>query len=348
MLMVFIIEEKKLDFKDVLIVPKKSNIKSRKEVNLEREFKFKHSPLSWKGVPIMVANMDTTGTFELAIEASKHNIITCIHKHYTLDEWKEFINNNPDTLKNVGVSFGVSEYDLDRLDTILSMDSNLNILCLDVANGYTDLLLETVKKVRSFYPEKILIAGNIVTPDYVEALCNAGADIIKAGIGGGSVCTTRLKTGVGYPQFSCALECSAKAKELGCHLISDGGITNSGDLSKAFIAGADFVMIGGLFAGHIESAGDIIEKDGKTFKKFYGMASAVAMNKYTGNKDYKTAEGKVILMELKGPVNDTILALLGGVRSTCSYIGVRDILDISENTQMVKVNNISNEIYGKN
>ena len=287
-----IINDVKLDFKDVLILPKRSTLESRSQVELTRTFKFKNSGATWTGVPIMVSNMDTTGTFEMAKKLFEFKMLTCIHKHYELDEWGEFfqdINDNYDksVLNHFVVSMGILDKDIDKLINIKSMMESIfgtssGFICIDVANGYTERFINQVKKIRDLYPNNTLIAGNVVTSEMVEELILNGVDIIKTGIGNGSVCTTRIKTGVGYPQLSAVIECADAAHGLKGHLLCDGGCTNSGDFSKAFGGGADFIMSGGMFAGHDESAGDLVEENGIKFKEYYGMSSDTAMNKHNG------------------------------------------------------------------
>lgn len=348
-------QEIKLDFKDVLIKPKRSNLCSRSEVDLEREFTFKHSPIKWKGIPVMVSNMDTTGTFEMALAVHKHKFITCIHKHYTIEEWKSFretisLNKiDPSIYNHVAVSSGSKEEDLEKLQAILKEIPQINFLCLDVANGYTIHFAAFVSRVRLLYPDKVIMAGSVATPEMTEELLMRGADIIKVGIGPGSVCTTRKKTGVGYPQLSAIIECSGEARGISGHIISDGGCVSPGDFGKAFGGGASFVMSGGMFSGHEESGGELVEKeDGKKLKEFYGMSSSTAMEKYSGGvARYRTSEGKKVHIPYKGPVENTILDILGGIRSTCSYVGADTLKNLPKRITFVRVTQQLNEIYGK-
>ncbi|KAK7078442.1 GMP reductase 2 [Halocaridina rubra] len=272
----------KLDFKDVLLRPKRSTLKSRSDVELERTITFRNSKQTWTGVPVIAANMDTVGTFEMAITLAKHKCFTTVHKHYSLDEWKDFGEKNKDDVPYVAASSGISDSDWERLQQILTALPDIKFICLDVANGYSEVFVEYVRKVRKNYPDHTILAGNVVTGEMVEELILSGADIIKVGIGPGSVCTTRKKAGVGYPQLSAVIECADAAHGLGGHIISDGGCTCPGDIAKAFGAGADFVMMGGMLAGHDQSGGEIMERNGKKWKQFYGMSSATAMKKYSG------------------------------------------------------------------
>ena len=206
--------------------------------------------------------MDTVGTFEMAIALAKHKMLVAIHKWYSIDEWDDFASKHPEILSNIIISSGTSDEDFKKITTILTKYKEIVNICLDIANGYSEHFVDYVKKIRKNFPNHTIIAGNVVTGEMVEALVFAGADIIKIGIGGGSVCTTRKKTGVGYPQISAVIECADAAHGLGAHVISDGGCTTPGDIAKAFGAGADFVMIGGMLSGHDESAGKVIEKNG--------------------------------------------------------------------------------------
>ena len=256
--------ELKLGFKDVMIRPKRSTLKSRSQVSLERNFNFVNSKKQWSGVPIIAANMDTVGTFEMAIALSKDKIITAVHKHYTLEEWTAFLASQPDSIYDyIALSTGIGIGDEEKIQQIVNAHPKINFLCIDVANGYSEHFVDFVKKMRGFFPDKTIIAGNVVTGEMVEELILAGADVIKVGIGPGSVCTTRIKTGVGYPQLSAIIECADAAHGLGGHIISDGGCKIPGDIAKAFGGGADFVMLGGMFAGHDESGGEIVEENGK-------------------------------------------------------------------------------------
>jgi len=340
-----ILDDIKLDFTDVLILPKRSQYSSRSEVSLERTIKFKYSPLTWTGVPIMVSNMDTTGTIEMAREMQKHKVITCLHKYYTA---YDLINTNLD-LDYFAVSTGIGDDDLAKLDEII-LHVHPKFICIDVANGYMSKFIETCKKIREKYPEKILIAGNVCTSEGVLQLVMEGkVDIVKVGIGSGSCCTTRKQTGIGMPQLSAVIECADVAHGLDAHIISDGGLQVVGDFSKAYGAGADFVMSGSMFAGHDESGGEVITDyldTKKNYKVFYGMSSDTAMNKYSGGvAKYRSSEGKTVKIEYRGPVENTILNIQGGIRSTMTYIGAKKIKDIPKCTTFSRVNRQLNTIY---
>lgn len=339
-------ENIKLDFKDVLFRPRRSTIRSRSDVNLVKSYQFKHSQRKYDGIPIMAANMDTVGTFEMAKKLSEFNLFTVIHKHYSVEEWKQFATSNKEILHNVAVSIGIGQKDLDHLKLVLEAVPFLTYICVDVANGYSEFFVEAVRNIRHSYPQHTIMAGNVVTPEMVEQLVLSGADIIKVGIGPGSVCTTRKKTGVGYPQLSAVIECSEAAHGLGGLIISDGGCSCPGDVSKAFGAGADFVMVGGMLAGHDESGGELIEKNGKKFKSFYGMSSSTAMQKYSGGvAEYRASEGKTVEIAYRGPVECTITDVLGGVRSTCTYVGAGKLEELPKRTTFIRVSQQMNEVF---
>uniref|UniRef100_UPI00398ECEFC GMP reductase 2 n=1 Tax=Pristiophorus japonicus TaxID=55135 RepID=UPI00398ECEFC len=336
----------KLDFKDVLLRPKRSTLKSRSEVELMRSFTFRNSKQSYTGIPIIAANMDTVGTFEMAKALSKFSLFTAIHKHYTVEQWKQFAVSNPECLQSVAASSGTGPNDFKNLTAILELLPEVRYICLDVANGYSEHFVEFLKDVRSKFPDHTIMAGNVVTGEMVEELILAGADIIKVGIGPGSVCTTRKKTGVGYPQLSAVIECADAAHGLDGHIMSDGGCTCPGDVAKAFGAGADFVMLGGMFAGHSQCGGETIEKNGKKYKLFYGMSSETAMKKHTGGvADYRASEGKTVEVEFKGEVESTIRDILGGVRSTCTYVGAAKLKELSRRTTFIRVTQQVNTVF---
>ncbi|MCI4377198.1 hypothetical protein PGIGA_G00200950 [Pangasianodon gigas] len=339
----------KLDFKDVLLRPKRSTLKSRSEVDLMRSFTFRNSKGTYRGIPIIAANMDTVGTFEMAVALHSFSLFTAIHKHYCIDDWKEFAAKHPECLESVAVSTGTGETDFERLAAILAAVPQIQYICVDVANGYSEHFVHFVKDVRQKFPSHTIMAGNVVTGEMVEELILAGADIIKVGIGPGSVCTTRKKTGVGYPQLSAVIECADAAHGLGGHIISDGGCTCPGDVSKAFGAGADFVMLGGMMAGHSESGGETIEKNGKKYKLFYGMSSDTAMKKHAGGvAEYRASEGKTVEVPYKGPVEVTVKDVLGGVRSTCTYVGAAKLKELSRRTTFIRVTQQLNTVFGNN
>lgn len=339
----------KLGFKDVMIRPKRSTLKSRSEVSLERNFKFLHSTAIWTGIPIMAANMDTVGTFEMAKVLAKEKLFTAIHKHYTLQQWNAFLKNvTPDFYNYIAISTGTGTEDFEKIVHIITANPLLKFICIDVANGYSEHFVDFLKQIRKQYPDKVIIAGNVVTGEMVEELLLVGADIVKVGIGPGSVCTTRVKTGVGYPQLSAIIECADAAHGLGGHIISDGGCATPGDVAKAFGAGSDFVMLGGMLAGHTESGGEMIEIDGEKFKQFYGMSSTTAMDKHVGGvAEYRASEGKTVQIPFKGQVINTVLDILGGLRSTCTYVGASRLKELTKRTTFIRVSEQENQIFTK-
>jgi GMP reductase len=327
----------KLDFNNVLIRPKRSTISSRSHVNLNREFRFPHSPKVWHGVPIIAANMDTTGTFEVYQVLSKSGMITCFHKFYNPSDF-ERVKDNLDK-RYYMISTGISDYDFDRLVAIMDIVDS-DFICIDIANGYLDNLIGLCQKVRAAYPDKIIVAGNVVSRELVEELIlNGKVDIVKVGIGPGSACSTRLKTGVGMPQLSAIMECADAAHGVNGFIIGDGGITSPGDMAKAFGGGADFIMCGGVFAGHDENPGELIEEEnGMKYKLFYGMSSGMAMQKHYGKiANYRSSEGRVLKIRYKGALEDTVNDYLGGLRSCCTYINAKTIKNMPKCTTFVRV-----------
>ena len=339
----------KLGFKDVMIRPKRSTLSSRSQVTLDRNFTFLHSKHQWNGIPIMAANMDTVGTFEMAKELAKHKIFTAIHKHYSINEWKIFMDSVGEEISDyIAVSTGTGKDDSKKIATIFEQNPQLKFICIDVANGYSEHFVGFVSKTRKLYPNKVIMAGNVVTGEMVEELLLAGADIIKVGIGPGSVCTTRVKTGVGYPQLSAIIECADAAHGLGGQIVSDGGCKIPGDIAKAFGGGADFVMLGGMLAGHTESGGKTIEIKGEKFKQFYGMSSETAMNKHVGGiANYRASEGKTVEIPYRGAVENTVQDFLGGLRSTCTYVGASKLKELTKRTTFIRVQEQHNEVFSK-
>ncbi|RRJ82984.1 GMP reductase [Aestuariirhabdus litorea] len=337
----------KLGFKDVLIRPKRSTLKSRSQVALDRTYTFLHSGIRWSGVPVVAANMDTVGTFEIAAELASHGMLTAIHKHYSLEQWKGFLDGQePSIYQHIMVSTGTSSEDFERLQAIIKQHPGLQFICIDVANGYSETFVSYLRKVRKAFPNKVIIAGNVVTGEMVEELILSGADVVKVGIGPGSVCTTRVKTGVGYPQLSAVMECADAAHGLGGLIISDGGCSCAGDVAKAFGGGADMVMIGGLFAGHDESGGELVERDGKRYKLFYGMSSETAMDKHAGGvAEYRASEGKTVEVPYRGPVVERVRDIMGGVRSACTYVGAASLKELSKRTTFIRVMEQENQVF---
>ena len=371
-------EDIKLDYKDVLIRPKRSTLKSRSEVSLERRTKFRNyeppfphniEDYHYDGVPIMAANMDGVGTMEMADVLATGKIFTCLVKTYTAEELiKYFYGDGLDRTDYVAMSIGTSESDYNKLEQVYAKcEDNLKYVCMDIANGYSEHFADAVRRVRENFPHLVIIAGNVVTREMTEELILAGADIIKVGIGPGSVCTTRIQTGVGYPQLSAVIECGDAAHGLGGHIIADGGCTCPGDVAKAFAAGADFVMLGGMLAGHDEGGGEVITKRYKTdelernpisstkwqrrieekkFIQFYGMSSESANEKHFGGlKDYRSSEGRTVLVPYRGAVAATVQDILGGVRSTCTYAGAKTIKQLPKCATFIRCTQTHNSVY---
>ncbi len=339
----------KLDYQDVLFKPKRSTLTSRKDVDLTRTFKFYNSGKEWSGTPIMASNMDGVGTFEMAKVLQDKKMITVLRKHYSLDDWKTAIGDGVkmkylSVCTGTGVIWDKDAPDYATMKAVLEKYPDVPFICVDVANGYHENYADFIGRLRDQYPDKTIIAGNVITAEMTEELILKGADIVKCGIGPGSVCTTRLMTGVGVPQLSGIIECADAANGVGGHVIADGGCVYPGDVAKAFGAGAHFVMLGGMLAGHDESEGEII--NGKV--TFYGMSSDAAMAKHGRRKDgYRGAEGKVVQIPHKGSVDATITEILGGVRSACTYIGAKRLKDMPKCATFVQVNNQVNNVYGK-
>lgn len=337
--------EIKLDFSDVLICPKRSEAPSRKNVNLIRTFSFLNSGASWTGIPIVASNMATTGTFSMAKILSKYAMSTCLHKYYSINQLIEFFKEN-----DAFYTLGIKDDDFEKLEFFTKkFGSAPKYICLDVANGYTKFFVEKCQQIREKYKNSVLMAGNVCTPEMVQELLLAGGvDIIKVGIGGGSACTTRIVTGIGIPQFSAIAECADAAHGLRGHIVSDGGCIASGDIAKAFGAGADFVMLGGMLSGHeeCESEWDYDASGNKKFMRFYGMSSKEAMDKFNGGQsNYRAAEGRSVKVPYKGLVEDTLLEIMGGIRSACTYVGTETLKDFSKCCTFVRVNNTHNKIY---
>ncbi len=340
-------EEIKLDYSDVLFRPKRSTLKSRKEVDLSRTYKFKHSNKEWSGIPIIASNMDGVGELNVANSLAKHNIITALTKQHDLQTINSF-KSIKKIFNYVALSCGTGKESFKRLNQILSEHSYFQFICIDVANGYSENFSHFISSVREKHPSKTIIAGNVVTADMTQELILSGADIVKVGIGPGSVCTTRIQTGVGYPQLSAVIECADAAHGLGAHMIADGGCTCPGDVSKAFGGGADFVMLGGMLAGHKEGGGKIIKENDKDYIEFYGSSSEEANEKYYGGlANYRSSEGKKVKIPFRGELENTLREILGGVRSSCTYVGASTLKQLSKCTTFVRVNNQYNDTFGK-
>ncbi len=340
-------EELKLDYSDVLFRPKRSTLSSRKDVDLNRTYKFKYSRNEWSGIPIMAANMDGVGELGIADSLSSNEMITCLTKQHDVKKLSKY-KNLKKNYKNIALSIGIKKEDFENLDKILKEYSFFKFICIDVANGYSEHFSSFLKKVRDKYPTKTLIAGNVVTADMTQELILSGADVVKVGIGPGSVCTTRIQTGVGYPQLSAVIECADAAHGLGAHIIADGGCTCPGDVAKAFGGGADFVMLGGMFAGHDEGSGKIVKSNGSKYIEFYGSSSDTANKKhYGGLSSYRSSEGRTVRVKYRGKIKDTILNILGGLRSSCTYVGAPSLKQLSKCTTFVRVTKQFNDTFVK-
>ena len=365
-------EDIKLDYKDVLIRPKRSTLKSRSQVKLNRKFQFRHydhdiaTPLPdeyhYEGIPIMASNMDGVGTMRMADKLAEGEMFTCLVKTYSVEELVEYFNGPIERTECVAMSIGTGDSDYNKLLQVKKeVEHKLKYVCMDIANGYSDHFAAHVRKVRTEFPDLVIIAGNVVTREMTEELILAGADIVKVGIGPGSVCTTRIQTGVGYPQLSAVIECADAAHGLGGHIIADGGCTCPGDVAKAFAGGADFVMLGGMLAGHDEGGGEVITKkyitdemstgatrkiEEKQFVQFYGMSSESANDKHFGGlKDYRSSEGRTVLVPYRGAVARTVQEILGGVRSTCTYAGAMKLKQLAKCTTFIRCTQTHNPVY---
>lgn len=340
-------EDIKLDFKDVLIRPKRSTLSSRKNVDISRSFTFRWSGKAFSGVPVIAANMDGVGTFAMAkaFAAEGNGLTVALHKHYPLDALEIFYDTHG--LDSVWYSIGMVKDDEEKLERFIKGGRRPEKLCIDVANGYSEHFVAYAKKMREKMPDVTIMAGNVVTGEMVEELILAGVDVVKVGIGPGSVCTTRKMTGVGYPQLSAIIECADAAHGLGGLICADGGCTVPGDLAKAFGAGADFVMLGGMLAGHDESEQEVTEEGGKKYLRFYGMSSDTAMKKHKGGvAEYRASEGKTVRVSYRGAVGDTLKDILGGLRSACTYVGATRLKELSKRTTFIRVSQQLNTVFG--
>ena len=355
-------EDIKLDYDDVLIVPGRSTVSSRKLVQLETTVRFLNRSREFRGIPIMAANMDGVGTFDLADSLLARKMFTCLTKFHSAEDLVGYFSGDESRSDYCAVTIGISEEDWQNFTAVAdSLGSRLRYACMDVANGYTDRFVNCVRNFRQSYPDIVLIAGNVVTPEQTTRLIEAGADVVKVGIGGGSVCETRIKTGVGYPQFSVIVECVHAAHRVGARIAADGGCITPGDVAKALAAGADFVMLGGMFAGHAEGGGNIIDRffrseevdehgnqvvEKRQFVEFYGMSSKTANDKHFGGlQNYRSSEGRTVLLPLKPSLDSTVNDLLGGLRSTCSYVGAEKLSQLPEKASFVRCVNTHNRVF---
>jgi len=361
-----------LDFDDVLIKPKRSILSSRSDVNITRTFTFKNSGKQWSGVPLIAANMDTVATFKMHDVLSQYEMVTALHKHYSIEDLTSFVlgQKKEGKLDRFFVSIGMREEDYKKFISLeMAEETEGAMLCVDVPSAYLEKFIDFIKKVREDNPETTIMAGNVCTGEMTEALILAGVDIVKVGVGPGSGCLTRRVAGVGVPQLTAIIDCADAAHGLKGHICADGGIVHPGDLGKAFGGGADFIMMGGVLSGHKECGGTVFEKDTNHViseegmfmppvlpdeanpnwaMKFYGMASHDAMDKhYGGRAKYRAAEGRSVQVAYKGTVRNTVEEFLGGLRSTMSYIGAENLKEVSKRTTFVRVNKILNTSLGK-
>ena len=337
----------KLDYNDVLLEPKRSRLSSRRDVDITRTFTFQNSQETYTCVPIVASNMDGVGTFSMAKVLQEYKMMTVITKTTTMGQWKEAVGQGI-KLKYVSVCTGTGKLwdneveDYATMQQVLKSFPDIKFITIDVANGYHENYVDFIKKVRDEFPDKTIIAGNVVTAEMVEQLIISGADVVKIGIGPGSVCTTRTMAGVGVPQFSAVVECADAANGVGGHIMADGGCTVPGDVAKAFGGGAHFVMLGGMLAGHNESEVEV--KDGQ--REFYGMSSDRAREIHGKRKDgYRGNEGKKIFLPDRGSVTETVEDMLGGIRSACTYIGAIRLKDMPKCASFVQVNHQLNKVF---
>ena len=337
----------KLNFEDVLLQPKRSTLSSRKDVDMTRNFTFRNSGKQMNFLPIFASNMDGVGTFSMAKVLQEYKMMTVITKTTGIEEWRKAVGNGV-RLQSVSVCTGTNvmwdkeAQDWKTMQEVLKSFPDIKMITVDVANAYHQNMVDFIAKVRDQYPTKIIVAGNVVTPEMTEELIINGADVVKIGIGPGSVCTTRTMTGVGVPQFSAILDCADAANGVDGHIMADGGCVYPGDIAKAFGGGAHMVMIGGMLAGHDESEQQVV--DGKI--EFYGMSSDRAREKHGKRKDgYRGNEGRLISLPYRGPVQGTVEDILGGVRSACTYIGARRLKDMPKCASFVTTNNVQNQVY---
>lgn len=355
-------QDLKLDYSGVLLRPKRSTLSSRKQVRLERTHTFRNSRKSFERIPIMAANMDGVGTFDMADTLGELGLFTCLVKTYSINQLVCFFVDEPERAEHTAYSMGITDDDAAKFRAVYAGAPMIKYLCVDVANGYSERFLNTVAELRQEYPEVTIIAGNVVTADQTQELILRGADIVKVGIGPGSVCTTRIKTGVGYPQLSAVIECADAAHGLDGHVIADGGCVSSGDVAKAFAGGADFVMLGGMLAGHDEGGGEVITKryktqemmydginhvfDEKQFVQFYGMSSDAANTKHFGGlKDYRSSEGREVLVPYRGAIANTVQDILGGIRSSCTYVGAAKLKHLPKCATFIRCADTHNRVY---
>ena len=350
----------KLDYSNVLLRPKRSTLSSRKQVRLQRNHNFGNSKQNFERIPIMASNMDGVGTFKMADCLGELGLFTCLVKTYSIKELVGFFT--PERAEYTAYSMGITEEDAAKFRAVYTGSNCIKYLCIDVANGYSERFLNYVAQMREEYPSLVIMAGNVVTADQTQELILRGCDVVKVGIGPGSVCTTRIQTGVGYPQLSAVMECADAAHGLDGHIIADGGCVCPGDVAKAFAAGSDFVMLGGMLAGHNEGGGEVLTKyfytneladrignkrvEERKFVQFYGMSSDAANKKHFGGlKDYRSSEGREVLVPYKGPIAATVQNLLGGLRSSCTYVGAEKLKHLPKCATFIRCQDTHNRVF---
>ncbi len=343
-----IIEEEQLDFSDVLIQPKCSKILSRSQVNLEREFKWydeNNEKHTISCIPVGCSNMGTVGTVKMAELMVKKNHFSCLEKHISTTEIDALFERLTEHERDLVVpSIGIKE---DTKDLFYLYDKwDLKMIMIDVPNGYIPSLIERIKEIRNHCTRSFIIAGNVVDSAGVVQIIDAGANCSKVGLGNGSVCRTREKTGVGRPQLSTIVETADTCHQRGAYVMADGGVTCPGDVCKAFGAGADFVIAGSMFAGCDEADGECITVGNKHFKQYYGMSSHFAQEKHFGGiRKYSASEGREKLIPCTGSLESVLQDIDGGLKSCCTYIGCDKMKNFSRHTTFYKVHNQLNMLY---
>ena len=326
-------------FDDVTLVPQYSSVlpyETITSIKLDENLKL--------DIPLMSSAMDTITESKMAIAIAKSGGIGIIHRNLSIIEQTKEVKKVKKNNLFVGAAVGTNTKDIDRVYKLL--ESKVDLIVVDTAHGHTKKVLSIIKKIKKISKKCILCAGNIATAKAAKFLADSGVDIVKVGIGPGSICTTRLVAGIGVPQLSAILDVKKALKNYKTKIISDGGIKFSGDLAKAIAAGADAIMIGSLFSGTTESPGKIFKYKGKLYKNFRGMGSVGAMSmgsadRYFQKKNKNTSkyvpEGVEGIVKFKGPVNKIIFKLIGGLRSSMGYMGSKTIKELQKKGEFVKI-----------
>ena len=339
------LDDIKLDFDDVLIKPRKSIVPlTRKSVNIEIPW------LDKTAHPVVIANMPSTGTYEIAKHMTPMKVFTFIHKEYKVHEHRENLSMLEDR-SYIAITSGVRDKDVMRTIEIISGFEDIGMINVDIANVYANVsgMIKAIKTFKEHFPNILLCAGNICDKDLMQTLVDAGADYIKVGVGSGAACITRTEVGVGIPQWSAVRECYEESQKTGCRIISDGGCVTAGDVCKAIAAGADMVMIAGMVSSCYECS-NMVEIDGQQYVNLYGLGSTKQYNIHTiSEQEYRPNEGRDLMIPAKGHIKDIINQILGGLRSVCTYVGVSHITQLSSHAEFIVVNNTHNrslEKYG--